>query len=668
MSTSIDPNLVVSCDVRTGSWDFEKDASLLGTFGSNKTFLTSLTPKIFAITDGYDVEYHYHGRRGGIRRREDAWPFPINVSYGVAAVAYARDLSRDETASGHTTALLGCSCYDLTNRDGTPGGIQVKCAIVPLQPVENVAENTFVVDLGWEIANTPKRMVCRDTKISVQSIRFQVCYLHSNALMFAASYTVLNTQAQKISLPNSINFIPGVDPPISCMSQKDCTAIDAAIWIMPVCPVERPTTTESARHDYGATACLQNLKDFSCFPYCLGVHRSFGANERIIIRSSKAWEESVLLTNRDCVYEKASTFQDRTSDAAFGELEGATGTWIPNTPLQGDFATMKVKAADESDTCVVNTATVSSAAKRSSDVYGSEKMFVELYKFGKSDTVIAADYATNLYRFNPTDAMLLDRQPLVFAGDYAISTVTYCSELNQAWDATEQTAPTCTTVADVVRITGNEFNEFEIRRASPYGMPTTRRPRTISETNEAIVAGAITLPPVVVRSVYLHNPAASTRDAVWYGVNPDYEMLHCALRYCRAFADRGGCMQFSVLSNYELLRVWKLIPQAGCVRDIRGNPQCPDHAAKSFLLDDKYALRLSTSRNFDFRDFCDQNIQKNLYIEHLDMFDPLNLVVSVRRGNVQALYTELWGGDGNAETDARYVFDSNHAITCPKRA
>jgi hypothetical protein len=369
------------------------------------------------------------------------------------------------------------------------------------------------------------------------------------------------------------------------------------------------------------------------------------------------WQESVLLSNRDCVYENPSTFEDRTSEDAFGEGETATGTWIPNTPLKGDFSNMKVKAPADSivqdgEKCGVNSATVSSAAKPSSDVYNGEKMFVELYKFGKSDTVIAADYAENLYRFNPTDAMLLERQPLVFAGDYAISTATFCSELNQAWDASEQAAPTCTTVADVVRITGNEFNEFEIRRATPYGMPTTRRPRTISETNDVITAGAITLPPVVVRSVYLHNPGAVTRDAVWFGVNPDYEMLHCALRYCRAYTDSGGCLQFSVLSNYELLRVWKLIPQAGCARDIYGNPICPDHAAKSIVLDDKYALRLSSSREFDFRDFCDEDVKRNLYIEHLEMFDPLNLVVSVRRGNVQALYTELWGAEGNAETTA----------------
>ncbi len=60
-----------------------------------------------------------------------------------------------------------------------------------------------------------------------------------------------------------------------------------------------------------------------------------------------------------------------------------------------------------------------------------------------------------------------------------------------------------------------------------------------------------TLPPVLVRSVYLHNPATATRNALWYGVNHDYEMLHCVLRYCQDFTSLVCIMGISVLSNYE---------------------------------------------------------------------------------------------------------------------
>ena len=247
--------------------------SIFGFFGNNRTAIVPLTRTLFAITDGFDVEYRHHGRRGGVRPSAAAWPIPINVSYGLAAVSYARDLSRDDTPTGHTTALFGCQCVD-----DVQNGMQLICAIVPYETFDGVTQSAFITNITWEVSNSPKRMTCRSTKVSVQSIRYP---------------------AQRLTTPNEFNFRQTIRNPIACMTRSGCTSIDAVIWIMPICPIYTAPGSPPGKN----TACMSALRDFSCFPFCLGVRRSFSANERIVVRSSNTWEDNVLLTARDCVLE-----------------------------------------------------------------------------------------------------------------------------------------------------------------------------------------------------------------------------------------------------------------------------------------------------------------------------------------------------------------------------
>eukprot|EP00961_Rhodomonas_salina_P065575 881667-Rhodomonas_salina.1 len=65
-----------------------------------------------------------------------------------------------------------------------------------------------------------------------------------------------------------------------------------------------------------------------------------------------------------------------------------------------------------------------------------------------------------------------------------------------------------------MQITGNEYNQFTLRHLVPGGIPVTRRPVTIAQTETVLTPGRVTLPPVVVRSVFLHNPATATFGAL----------------------------------------------------------------------------------------------------------------------------------------------------------
>lgn len=109
-----------------------------------------------------------------------------------------------------------------------------------------------------------------------------------------------------------------------------------------------------------------------------------------------------------------------------------------------------------------------------------------------------------------------------------------------------------------------------------------------------------------------------------------------------------NCLQFSVLTNYERLRVWKIVPFAGCSRGV-GGPVCPPHAATSVVIDNPpYNLVLGRAVDFDVAGFCDPLREYDFFVSGLEELDPLNLIVSVRRGNAAGLYRELWGGGGPA--------------------
>eukprot|EP00961_Rhodomonas_salina_P110596 1488240-Rhodomonas_salina.1 len=114
-------------------------------------------------------------------------------------------------------------------------------------------------------------------------------------------------------------------------------------------------------------------------------------------------------------------------------------------------------------------------------------------------------------------------------------------------------------------------------------------------------------------------------------------MLHCVARYCREFTDIGNCLQFSVLSNYERMRVWKITPGGGCARHpVTGLPTCPAHVVRSTVFNDSYGLPLTPGAGLDMQAFCREDGDMNLYIEDMEAFDPLNVAIAVRRGNVQA--------------------------------
>ena len=81
-------------------------------FGSNNTVLVGLTETMFASTDGYNVLY-YSTAKGAVQSEiaQNAWPIPVDVKMGVAAVTYGDSgEQKDDGGHGTTTSMMGCRC------------------------------------------------------------------------------------------------------------------------------------------------------------------------------------------------------------------------------------------------------------------------------------------------------------------------------------------------------------------------------------------------------------------------------------------------------------------------------------------------------------------------------------------------------------------------------
>ena len=100
-----------------GSFSFQQSF-----FGANATVMVGLTETMFARTDGVGVQFFSTARSWQTTLKVDAFPFPVTVNYGVAAVAHYSNANHDPQGDD-TMALLGCECQD------SGQGLKILCGV-----------------------------------------------------------------------------------------------------------------------------------------------------------------------------------------------------------------------------------------------------------------------------------------------------------------------------------------------------------------------------------------------------------------------------------------------------------------------------------------------------------------------------------------------------------
>ena len=103
-----------------------------------------------------------------------AWPEPVDVRFGVAAVSF--DEAAEVEVSGvtqgqrpsarQTTSLLGCRCVD------SDSGLVVRCSVLPLTGPYSAATHSF--DAAFQDRTWTSQMTCASAELSVRSVRWPV--------------------------------------------------------------------------------------------------------------------------------------------------------------------------------------------------------------------------------------------------------------------------------------------------------------------------------------------------------------------------------------------------------------------------------------------------------------------------------------------------------------
>lgn len=274
-------------------------------FGTNRTIVVGLTSGLYAVTDGLHVQYfnHYDGVDSIVT--PNAWPIPIDVRFGVAAVTFSTE-QRDGSTGDTTTTMMGCRCLD---NNGMPP-MQIQCALALKEPLFSNSQSATVFDVVFQQRSTADHMMCSMAQISVQSVRW----------------------------PAS-RFVSAEDDPLAVTYALRKSMVDATVWVSPLCTSRASKVPE---------VCMPLFKAAACYPYCMAARLRGSGSDGLVLYNANEWRDRVHLMNRDCNLmqmqdpvsltksQSASFLPNGTSSAASSVLlKNSVETSAPVTPVPG---------------------------------------------------------------------------------------------------------------------------------------------------------------------------------------------------------------------------------------------------------------------------------------------------------------------------------------------
>lgn len=238
--------------------------------------VVGLTEGLYAVTDGRDIQYFSHYGAAESVVAVEAWPFPVDVSMGVAAVTYHDDNPGERDTIGNpSTAMLGCACEDTESE-----GMRIRCAIAIYGPgggggSGNASSASSLhqpeLNVVFHKRSTAMHMRCSSSEISVQSVRWP-------ATRFTRAYR-------------------GSEPDLdgSCQSRLTCNYVDATVWVAPLCSSSTAAPTPRA--------CVPSFPGAACYPYCMAARRSGSGHDGMVLYNAPDWRDRVHIVDRDCAVE-----------------------------------------------------------------------------------------------------------------------------------------------------------------------------------------------------------------------------------------------------------------------------------------------------------------------------------------------------------------------------
>ena len=501
-------------------------------FGSNQTVTVGLGGWLMAVTDGVLISYHGQGQT-----RMAAWPSPVNVSHGVAAVTYSTSSDRDVTrlsASAYTssaTALMGCRCVSASDSGGQR--IQLQCTLLPYEGL--LANQSSFVPVFFQQGSTVERSLrCSDIDIVVQSVRWP-------GTRFSSSST---------PLPD-------------CSLTRTCNQVDATIWVVP-----------RANCDRASTVC-------SCYPFCMATRLAGSQASPLVLYSANQWRSKVYVVKRDCNLQSTSS----TMQGEFSVSDSVPDSPVVTTQQASGEAPQFVASSSQEQTlaCTDNLLVTSIINRTAHPAY-----------------------------INPTPAFLRNPSaPFVITGDTVLTAIKHGDG-----GYTVQ-------VERLTGFTGSEFTLSLVTRNLPAYPPVN----VPSDLFAKYPKDHVTLP--YARQATL---AVSSRNFVFFAVNPSMHVYNAYLNYCRVGTTDLPQFGLIMTSSFSPIRIWRVdayrrCGAGGCGPDLVRQADIPDAFSRS---------RDNTGRSLTWD--CVKTY--NEAITHLEYINEVNIAVTVHHTSVNGTISE----------------------------
>ena len=365
-----------------------------------------------------------------------------------------------------------------------------------------------------------------------------------------------------------------------------------------------------------AGACDALSSQCDCYPYCMAARLAGTTTAPLVLYSAEQWKGNVYLLGRDCnIHAVSSGF--------LGTVSGSLGTGGVVTIQPTSGGAQFVAGTLDTISCLDNLLTTSIIDRSLHPVYTTP---------------------TQAYLRNP-DA------PFAITGDTVLTQILHGDG---------------SYTVKIERLTGAAGNEFTLSLVSST-FPANPPPNVPSALFSQYPKDSLTIP-----YARLGTLGVSSRDYVFFAVNPSVDVFRAYLDYC-ANRYKDALPQFGLImvSSYSPIRIWRVdayqrCTQSGCGPNLVAQADIPD------------AFSDGTFNSDSFASDCLQTY--NDVITQLEYVNELNIAVTVRYTDVNqsfVQYRTYWlnidtmqlSGPGLAQTgpwmDEAPTTASGSTVLCP---
>ena len=507
--------------------------------------VAGLTPRLFGVTDGKAVLYR--GAHDGYVWAYGAWPFPVDVELGLAAVSYSGSASETDSTGDSRTGLLGCRCVS----GGVSGGeLRLLCATAPYvahvddDPASLNASAVHVIAFpGLSMLG----MSCDNTAVRVLPLRWprrRLATAEGNGGSGYAGY-------QRASFLNVAQRVKGdtdATDNLRLLAHKftatQAGAVEAAIFVQPLC-------------SHGSNpACWRDAQN--CYPWCMGVVRGGVRAQNVSMYSAQRWEDHVVMPDVDCGVQRS---HEKILSGECGEGGGAPA--IIDIMSREGVVSGRCNAARMCVPSPVPALVMSLVPLLNRDV-----------RANASELGLVVEHKRRTWL-----AVRTRSQPFVVAGDVTLGVTP---------DKHGQPEAVVVTRLYDIGHGSLQMGSERLTLTSNSHVVKVARCDTPSDSScyaESMAAGMVVLPQSLTQ-VYGSSdyqsadgggppglvPAAASRWAVHWADNPDLAVYRVLFKFCR------GLASFSIIvrSSFGRARVWTLQTMRGVDMEAAGEPSADE--------------------------------------------------------------------------------------------